>query len=48
MLKKDLMMRNPLRAVSDENGYILPEGGLGCSCSPGRSWLKLPYWYNSP
>ena len=29
MLKKDLMMRNPLRAVSDENGYILPEGGLG-------------------
>ena len=23
------MMRNPLRAVSDENGYILPEGGLG-------------------
>ena len=22
-------MRNPLRAVSDENGYILPEGGLG-------------------
>jgi hypothetical protein len=29
MLKKDLMMRNPLRVVSDENGYILPEGGLG-------------------
>ena len=29
MLKKDLMMRNPLRAVSDEDGYILPEGGLG-------------------
>ena len=29
MLKKDLMMRNPLRSVSDENGYILPEGGLG-------------------
>lgn len=22
-------MRNPLRAVSDEKGYILPEGGLG-------------------
>ena len=29
MLKKDLMLRNPLRAVSDETGYILPEGGLG-------------------
>ncbi|MBN2809693.1 MAG: cytoplasmic protein [Deltaproteobacteria bacterium] len=29
MLKKDLMVRNPLRAVSDEHGYILPEGGLG-------------------
>ncbi len=29
MLKKDLMLRNPLRAVSDESGYILPEGGLG-------------------
>ncbi|MBN2705088.1 MAG: cytoplasmic protein [Deltaproteobacteria bacterium] len=29
MLKKDLIMRNPLRAVSDEKGYILPEGGLG-------------------
>ena len=29
MLKKDLMMRNPLRSVSDANGYILPEGGLG-------------------
>lgn len=29
MLKKDLMLRNPLRAVGDEQGYILPEGGLG-------------------
>ena len=29
MLKKDLMLRNPLRIVSDESGYILPEGGLG-------------------
>jgi hypothetical protein len=29
MLKKDLILRNPLRLLGQEDHYILPEGGIG-------------------
>ena len=29
MLKKDLILRNPLRLLGQEDQYILPEGGIG-------------------
>ena len=29
MLKKDLILRNPLRLLGQEDQYILPEGGVG-------------------
>ena len=41
MLKKELILQNPLRLLGDETGDILPEGtfsavlaraGIGCGC----------------
>ena len=29
MLKQDLILRNPLRLLGQEDHYILPEGGIG-------------------
>ena len=36
MLKKDLILRNPLMFVGDATDDILPEGGLGANPCPGR------------